>query len=83
MGSDACEAIAANFNPLGGDANPDGGRAVPLVQMPGYATDEELFELSTLEGIALGRRWLELMRAHHVGGVHMAEEAAETATLQR
>ncbi|MCB0970398.1 MAG: DUF305 domain-containing protein [Acidimicrobiales bacterium] len=60
----------------------DGG-AVLLAEMPGYATDEELQELSRLEGTAQGRCWLELMRAHHVGGVAMAEVAAELAGLEK
>lgn len=53
------------------------GPGVPLSEMPGYATDAELHELSTLTGTDQGRRWLELMRAHHVGGVHMAEAVIE------
>jgi uncharacterized protein (DUF305 family) len=43
--------------------------------MPGYATDIELDELSSLTGLDQGRKWLELMHAHHVGGVAMAEAA--------
>jgi uncharacterized protein (DUF305 family) len=53
--------------------------AVPATQMPGYATDEEMLELARLSGSEKGRRFLELMRAHHVGGIHMAEAAAERA----
>ncbi|MFK7989567.1 MAG: DUF305 domain-containing protein [Sandaracinaceae bacterium] len=56
------------------------GAGVPLAAMPGYATAAELLELSTLDGRARGRRWLELMRAHHVGGVTMAGRAAELAS---
>lgn len=52
------------------------GTGVPLADMPGYASDEQLTELSTATGQEQGRLWLELMRAHHVGGVHMAEHAA-------
>lgn len=51
------------------------GAGMSLSNMPGYATDAELLELSTREGIDRGRRWLELMRAHHVGGVNMANQA--------
>lgn len=47
--------------------------------MPGYASDAELDELSSLIGIEQGRRWLQLMRAHHVGGVAMAEAAVDLA----
>lgn len=56
------------------------GAGMPLAGMPGYATDEELLELALLEGIERGKRWLELMRAHHVGGVAMATKAQELAT---
>lgn len=52
-----------------------GGEAWPLEAMHGYASDAELHELSTTSGTAQGRLWLELMRAHHVGGVAMAEAA--------
>lgn len=61
--------------------NNDGG--MPVAMMPGYATDDELRELSELIGIAQGRRWLELMRAHHVGGVMMATKASELATADK
>lgn len=50
------------------------GTGMPLAMMPGYASDEQLSELSALTGLSLGKRWLELLRAH-VGGVMMASEA--------
>lgn len=56
------------------------GAGMPISMMPGYASDEELLQLSTLEGRDRGRRWLELMRAHHVGGVMMASEAQNLAS---
>lgn len=57
---------------------------VPLADMPGYATDAELAALSKAEpGVPMGRMWLELMRAHHVGGVAMAEAAAATASSSK
>lgn len=59
------------------------GQGMSLAMMPGYATDAELLELSTYQGIDLGRRWLELMRAHHVGGVMMANSAAELASAEK
>ena len=52
------------------------GRGMPLENMPGYASKEQLLELSTMTGMARGRKWLELMRSHHVGGVSMASQAA-------
>ncbi len=48
--------------------------------MPGIATDAELDELAALTGRAKGRRFLELMRAHHAGAVHMLEAIADTPT---
>lgn len=51
------------------------GTGMSLANMPGYASDEQLLELSLANGIDRGRRWLELMRAHHVGGVMMATQA--------
>ncbi len=41
--------------------------------MPGMATFEQLEELGTLTGVAAERMFLELMIAHHQGGVEMAE----------
>ncbi|MEO1482250.1 MAG: DUF305 domain-containing protein [Myxococcota bacterium] len=61
----------------------NGGDGIPISDMPGYATDAELLELSTLTGIAQGQRWLQLMRAHHVGGVTMASRAAELASSSK
>jgi uncharacterized protein (DUF305 family) len=59
------------------------GMAVPADEMPGYATDEEMAELADVTGSAKGRRFLELMRAHHVGGLHMAEHAVEHAATEQ
>lgn len=56
------------------------GAGMPLAMMPGYASNEQLLELSLLSGIARGKRWLELMRAHHVGGVMMASQAQNLAS---
>jgi len=53
---------------------------IPLSDMPGYATGAQMLALSQAEdGVPKGRMWLELMRAHHVGGVLMAEAAVELA----
>ncbi|MFK7992813.1 MAG: DUF305 domain-containing protein [Granulosicoccus sp.] len=56
------------------------GTGMPIGMMPGYASEEQLAELSTLEGRSRGRRWLELMRAHHEGGVMMADQAQNLAS---
>lgn len=59
------------------------GEGIALADMPGYATAQELSELSTLQGRSRGRRWLELMRAHHVGGVMMANKAWQIASSEK
>ena len=41
--------------------------------MPGLATREQIVELGTLTGVEAERDFLELMIAHHQGGVEMAE----------
>jgi len=56
------------------------GQGMPLAMMPGYASKEELLELSTRTGIDRGRRWLQLMREHHLGGVNMANQAKSLAS---
>lgn len=56
------------------------GKGMSIAMMPGYASDEELLELTTLTGMDRGRRWLQLMRAHHIGGVAMAEQASNLAS---
>lgn len=53
------------------------GAGMALAMMEGLAGDEEMQELSLAEGVDQGRLWLELMRAHHVGGVQMATAATE------
>jgi uncharacterized protein (DUF305 family) len=45
----------------------------PGEQMPGLATAEQLAALRDARGVAAERLWLELMIAHHIGGVEMAE----------
>jgi uncharacterized protein (DUF305 family) len=48
--------------------------------MPGMATPEQLAELRKATGTALDVQFLTLMRAHHLGGIHMAQEIlAESA----
>ena len=59
------------------------GAGMPLGMMPGYATDEELAALSQESGPTLGKRWLELMRAHHDGGVTMATQASVLASTEK
>ncbi|WP_307783883.1 MULTISPECIES: DUF305 domain-containing protein [unclassified Salinibacterium] len=57
------------------------GMEMPAVEMTGLATDEQMSSLSTTTGMDQGRLFLNLMRAHHVGGVHMAAYANEHAAV--
>ena len=45
--------------------------------MPGMATPEQLQELADARGADADRLFFELMSTHHLGGVHMADYAAE------
>jgi uncharacterized protein (DUF305 family) len=56
------------------------GMGMPAEEMPGLATATDMRTLATTGGLAKGRLFLTLMRAHHVGGVHMANAAASAAT---
>ena len=49
---------------------------VPVDQMPGLLTKEQMDELSEARGPALDALFLERMAEHHRGGIHMAEAAA-------
>ncbi|MET0460357.1 MAG: DUF305 domain-containing protein [Ilumatobacteraceae bacterium] len=46
-------------------------------QMDGMATQEQLNELANASGTDADRLFVELMVAHHQGGVHMAEAAVD------
>lgn len=59
------------------------GSGMPIAMMPGYASDEQMAEISMHEGRDRGRRWLELMRAHHVGGVMMANHGKDLASSKK
>lgn len=59
------------------------GVAMRVGMMPGLATDGEMRDLSLAEGAAQGKLWIELMRAHHVGGVAMAEAAIELVSADK
>lgn len=56
------------------------GMAVPLEQMPGLASDEEMAALRDATGTEADVLFMELMAAHHWGGIHMAEAAAVNAS---
>ena len=53
------------------------GMAVPVEQMTGLATDEELQAFAAASGVEAARYFADLMIAHHEGGIHMAEYVIE------
>ena len=55
------------------------GMALPLREMPGMATEEELDQLRAARGRDADELFLRLMIDHHQGGLHMAEYAADHA----
>lgn len=55
------------------------GMSVPLAEMPGMATEEELDLLRAARGRDADALFLRLMEAHHEGAIHMAAYAAEHA----
>jgi len=55
------------------------GMAVPVEQMPGLLTEEQLDEIGEARGSDLDRLFLERMAEHHRGGLHMAQEGARLA----
>lgn len=46
---------------------------VPLEEMPGLATTDDVDRLRSASGLEADRLFVELMSAHHLGGIHMAE----------
>jgi uncharacterized protein (DUF305 family) len=48
-------------------------------QMPGMASDDELDELARIDGRAADELFAELMIAHHLGGIEMADFAVANA----
>ena len=59
---------------IDGSAGHDGhGAHTPGEPMPGVATFEQMQELENATGVEAERIFLELMIAHHQGGVEMAE----------
>lgn len=55
------------------------GTPTTHAEMPGMATDDQLTELGRASGAAADELFVDLMVAHHQGGLHMAEYAAEHA----
>ena len=59
------------------------GMGVATGQMPGMATSDQLMALATAEGGAADELFVELMNAHHEGGIHMAEAAHDMVKSAR
>lgn len=53
---------------------PDSAGSVVNGLMPGMATPEQLAKLRVAKGTDLDIEFLTLMRQHHLGGIHMAQE---------
>jgi len=53
---------------------------VPGDPMPGLATNEQMETLKSLTGVEAEKYFLELMIAHHIGGVEMAEAILERSS---
>jgi len=64
---------------LSGEAHEHGGDSAhtPGDPMPGLATDEQMTALRAATGVEAERMFLELMIAHHQGGVEMAEAVVD------
>ncbi len=58
------------------------GEPSSVAEMPGMATPEELQALAAATGADADRLFFELMSTHHLGGVHMADYAAEHTDLE-
>jgi uncharacterized protein (DUF305 family) len=56
---------------------------LPDGRMPGMATTDEISRLKTLTGKDFDVLFCQLMLRHHLGGVHMAEEAISLAKERR
>lgn len=69
-------AFAGHDHEAGGE--PTGGASSAMAHrpgdpMPGLASADDLSRLAEVDGVEAERLWLELMIAHHRGGVAMAE----------
>jgi uncharacterized protein (DUF305 family) len=57
------------------------GEPTPVETMPGLATPEQLDELVASSGAEADRMFFDLMSAHHLGGVHMADYTADNTEI--
>lgn len=68
--------------PLTGGGHDHTTTHTPGDPMPGLATREQLEELAAASGVEAERLFLELMIAHHLGGVEMAEAVLQRTTVK-
>ena len=59
---------------------PDSAGSVVNGLMPGMATPEQMADLRKATGKDLDVQYLTLMRQHHLGGIHMAQEAEKLSS---
>jgi uncharacterized protein (DUF305 family) len=55
------------------------GDPTPLDSMPGMATEAQLEQLGQASGAEADQLFVQLMTAHHQGGIHMADDAEQHA----
>jgi uncharacterized protein (DUF305 family) len=55
------------------------GEPFPVGEMPGMQPEERLDELAAASGVEADQLFFDIMTDHHLGGVHMAEYAADFA----
>jgi uncharacterized protein (DUF305 family) len=55
------------------------GDPTPLDSMPGMATEAQLEQLGQASGAEADQLFVQLMTAHHQGGIHMADYAEQHA----
>lgn len=55
------------------------GMPVPLEDMPGLLSDEQVDEMRAARGAEADALFLDLMAEHHLGAIHMASYAADEA----
>ena len=58
------------------------GMSAGVDQMPGMATEDEIEQLGQLSGEQADRLFVALMSEHHVGGIEMADFAADNAQTE-
>ena len=59
------------------------GHSMPASQMPGMATEAQLKQLAASSGRDADELFVQLMTAHHRGGIEMANDAATRASLEK